>query len=237
MRLLKVRQKWLTIFAILVLVIVLGRTMWQLWEVHTLRSIVASQTGCVAPCWRGLQPQKSTEQDIVDWLDSRGKKDFGRIRITEDSYLDYVTLDAGSGNGFIRLWKDDGNLITIEIVDKFPKVTLRTILSEMGPPDTFGAQWLMDLHATHVGRLLLFYEDEGVVFQSSFIGKLPSGSVPDDCLINIKPDITFLRIHLTRVGASHEMLQYAKYPLSFTQYMTIQEWHGIGMQKIDRCDL
>ena len=53
----------------------------------------------------------------------------------------------------------------------------------MGPPDTFGAEWLMDLHATHVGGLFLIYEDEGVVFQSSFIGKLPSGSIPDDCLI------------------------------------------------------
>ena len=73
---LKRHHKWLTIFAVLILVIVLGRKMWQLWEVRTLRSIIASQTGCVAPCWRGLQPQKSTEQDIVDWLESRGKKGF-----------------------------------------------------------------------------------------------------------------------------------------------------------------
>ncbi len=228
--------KWLAVFTGLILVIILGRELWQLWEVHTLRSIVASQADCVAPCWRGLQPGISTEKNIVDWLESTGKKDFDHIAILKDSYNNRIALRSGNSEELIRLWKNDANLTAIEFMDTFPTITLGTVLSEMGPPDTFGAKWLMDMHATYVGRLILIYEDQGVVFQSSFIGKLPAGSDPDACLVNIKPDIALPYIYLTNAKASHQLLQNAKKSLKHAMYITIQDWNGVGLRKIDPCE-
>lgn len=228
--------KWLAVFAGVILAIMLIQQLCQLWRVHTLRRIIASQTDCTAPCWRGIQPGLSTEQDIADWLESTGKRDFDDIGIIKDPYNDYVGLRSGNREELIRLWKNDANLTAIEFMDTFPTITLGTVLSEMGPPDTFGSKWLMDLHATYVGRLVLIYEDEGVVFQSSFIGKLPAGSDPDACLINIKPSIGLPYIYLTGPAPSDELLQNAKRPLKHAMYITIQEWNGLGLQKIHPCD-
>ncbi len=228
--------KWLVVFAGLILTIVLIQKLCQLWQVHTLRHIVSSQTDCTAPCWRGLQPGMSTEQDIVNWLESTGERDFDHIDIIKDPYYDYIGLRSGDSEELIRLWKNDANLTAVEFMNTFPTITLGAVLSEMGPPDTFGAKWLMDLHATYVGRLVLIYEDQGVVFQSSFIGKLPAGSDPDACLINIRPDIALPYIYLTNVEPSHKLLQNAKEPLKHAMYITIQDWNGLGMQKIHPCD-
>lgn len=226
----------LTLVLLITLIIVATYTLQQ-WQRTRLREIVATAPNCIAPCWYGLWPGSSTKSDFWNWYNTTGNRNFIGVKETVDDNGHYISVLDSSimGDHGATLWFEEDLIHTIDFYDNRPRIPLNVAITELGSPDAFTADWLIDMHS-YVGGLVLFYEEEGVVLIMNFFDYLPTGSDPATCRIHVEPaKLRIDDIQLVAPGPSQAMLERSKGNLRFSRNAVVQAWHGFGMLTINPC--
>jgi len=118
---------------------------------------------CEPPCWQGLTPGVSTEQDVMHFLDTR------------QDYVDPCSVERNAHAGSILVtWKTTGRaqkenwfelhngVLQLTNLHMDTPLTLGQLLEAFGPPDKYEAAWsLLPPEPVHM-VVELFYGDLGL---------------------------------------------------------------------------
>jgi hypothetical protein len=204
-----------------------------------VREMFFSNVDCIAPCWQSLKPGESSEDDFWEWYNSDENADYDSVRAVDDLANGYHIAIQRSGSirkSVIVFWFEGEIIHTIHFWGDLPEIQIETLLTELGQPDAYAAQWQQDIEGI-VGVLTVFYEQQGIVLRTSFINELPSGSDPDDCRINVLPNnVKFDEFYIVEPGNSQRILDNAKTTLRHGKFATVRPWTGYGLLPMEPCD-
>jgi len=184
---------------------------------------------CAPPCWQGLTPAVSTEEEVQEFLRSSELVDQSCI------FRGQVTRGSGEVVGTTIQWwstanmsnvpRQFGNDCTIEdgLLQHMTiwldcEVTLEDLLERYGAPDKFTA-WREGVERSYV-KVSLFYPRDG--FEAILI-------IPHDD-VQLRPESQIVRVWYSR--SASQMEEYLRlcremgYPCAVED--TLQEWHGCG---------
>ena len=188
---------------------------------------------CEPPCWQGLTPGVSTEEEVNDFLLSSELVDQSSI------FRGAVTLGTGEVVGTTIQWwsganmssvpRQFGNDCTVEggllrhmTIWLDCEVTLEDLLERYGDPAKFTA-WLLPVDPPHV-RVTLFYPRHG--FEATL-------TIPRDD-VQLRPESQIARVWYFRsasdIGDYLRLCREVGYPCASED--TLQDWHGYGLMDL-----
>lgn len=132
-----------------------------------LKSVLASETGCTAPCWHSLQPGLSAEKDLLDLVDSSSPRLFDDISQTElnPEGIEYA-WDNKEFQIFTRARIHEDRIRLLGFQPLNNNISLGMITRSQGQPSAYGAS-VLGLHDYYV-KVNLIYEKEGIVIEANF---------------------------------------------------------------------
>ncbi len=184
---------------------------------------------CEPPCWQGLIPGVSTEEEVNDFLRSstlvdqscifRGEVTRGRGEVVGTTMQWWST--ANMSNAPRQLGNDcvimEGLLQHLTIWLDY-EVTLEDLLERYGAPDKFSA-WMEPVDPPHV-KVTLLYPGHG--FESTLL-------IPQDD-VQLRPDSQVVRVWYFRAASGIEeylhLCHEVGYPTASED--TLQDWRGYG---------
>jgi len=184
---------------------------------------------CEPPCWQGLTPGVSTEEEVNDFLRSselvdqssifRGEVTRGRGEVVGRTIQWWSTANMSNvprqlGNDCVI---EEGTLQHMTIwVDS--EITLQDLLERYGPPAKFTA-WFEGVESPYV-RVTLFYPRHG--FEATLI--IRQGEV------ELRPDGEIVSVWYFKSASQIEdylrLCREIGYPCAVED--TLQDWHGYG---------
>ena len=184
---------------------------------------------CEPPCWHGLTPGVSTEDEVNDFLRSSELVDQSSI------FRGEVTRDRGEVVGTTMQWWSTANMSSLPrqlgnnsvimqgllqylTIWLDSEVTLQDLLERYGDPDKFTA-WLEPVDPPRVVVVLL-YPRHG--FEATL-------TIPRDD-VQLRPESEIVRVWYFRSASQIEdylrLCREIGYPCASED--TLQEWHGYG---------
>lgn len=174
-----------------------------------LKSILASEVSCTAPCWRSLQPGLSTEKDFMNLVNAPGSYSFNDVKSVglNPEGTEY-TWDDKEYNTFnrVRIYKDQVKLLGFQLMNNNTTPWMATEL--YGQPDAYGA-FILGSHDFYL-ILSLIYENEGIVIEADFpIDREQLEVVTVTCTFEIDWDRIPKRLYsyLVEPGVAEEMVR------------------------------
>lgn len=165
-----------------------------------LEAIINSTSSCRLPCWHGLTPGESTENDFLTFANSEyATLHFQNLRKNENPVTFYLWYDSIMEVP-IEIRFDDNNLISFIrfAPDNF---TFGTISNQLGYPDAYEAAGFRDM--SYFVTVKFFYESEGLVV---WINTEELESYADPCKILAYQDMSVRAIYITHPGPVDEMI-------------------------------
>jgi hypothetical protein len=130
-------------------------------------SILASEPGCSAPCWRAIVPGKSTEEDFFKLIEASPSNAFNDMK---QSQLRPEGIEYGWNDdimGFFSHIRIHSNKVTlISFLSEHRDFSLSMITEVLGQPSAYGMSVLGS--EDFFILLTLVYEKDGVVIETSF---------------------------------------------------------------------
>ena len=184
---------------------------------------------CEPPCWQGLTPGVSTEEEVNDFLRSSELVDQSSI------FRGELTRDRGEVVGTTIQWWSTANMSNVprqfgndclimegllqgSIIWLDSEVTLQDLLERYGAPAKFTA-WMEGVESPYV-KVTLFYPRHG--FEATLI--IRQGEV------ELRPESEIVRVWYFRSASQIEdylrLCREIGYPCASED--TLQEWHGYG---------
>jgi hypothetical protein len=136
------------------------------------RSLLTGEP-CQPPCWQGLMPGVSTEDQVNEFLRTSPfvqRTTIYRGRVTRSGEMAGVSIDWLStanvqGAHAVNSFRVEGGVLRDIIVYLDSKATLKELLEVYGPPDGFSAG-LTGVESTRVDVVLLYPEHGFIAFLS-----------------------------------------------------------------------
>lgn len=177
---------------------------------------------CGPPCWQGLVPGMSTEEDVVCYLaQSDYVGEYYRDTYAGSTTLWWQsTLPGRSQATYNAFGITDGTLSDMVIYLDY-RVTLDRVLERYGPPDKLWAQWSTGGSAQALVNL--YYPGEG------FIPQLVVE--PSDGHHELVPETLVTRVWYfvpTTLDQLHELRDAVPFPGSGYEQSELQDWAGYG---------
>ena len=188
-----------------------------------------SEPGCDLPCWNGMKPGETSEADflvLIEDIQKTSTFDLDRFEVDAQT-IQYRWFDPTLERMIRALFGDD-RLQWIEI-DGYPN-SLREIIDELGPPDTYQA--LIAGGEQDMLSLLTFYEGQGVFIDMFTVPyKIPSTASSPICSIEVEEEIKVASIYIVQQDESEKMLE-TVWPLPSHPIMP---WTGFGTIDLSEC--
>jgi hypothetical protein len=183
---------------------------------------------CEPPCWQGLTPGVSTEEEVNDFLRSSELVDQASI------FRGEVTRDRGEVVGTTIQWWSTANMSNVPrqfgndclitegllqdlIIWLDSEVTLEDLLERYGAPVKFTA-WMEGVESRYV-KVTLLYPRYG--FEATLI--IRQGEV------ELRPDSEIVRVWYFRSASQlDEYLRLCREIGNLWSEDTLQDWHGYG---------
>lgn len=134
---------------------------------NTLESISASDTGCIAPCWRSLQPRLSNEEAFLKLVEASSPRLFNDIDHTDLSPegIEY-TWDDLEYDIFTRVRIHEDRIKLFGFQPENDDINLSMIIASYGQPSSYGA-FILGRHDYYI-ILTMVYEEKGIVVEADF---------------------------------------------------------------------
>lgn len=227
-----INKKHRGIFGVLVMMIWgLGCT--QLSPTAQLEAVVKSSANCIAPCWNGIVPGKSSGNDFLMLVNESSQRQFASLERSETPYKKQV--------GFI--WQDQkfsfeaSAFISSDVVMflkfmEWNNLTIGTVFDSLGYPTTYTAEIYQG--ESYLLNMNLFYEKIGLIIHI-FIVPFESQNYmfPPSCQVNITTDMLVHSIYLVKPGSADGLLEIL-YP-AISSYGEPKAWSGIGLLPLTSC--
>ncbi len=204
------RNRWiLLLFLTITLLVLIGSSL-VLFEVVThnkihsstqkLEAIINSTSLCKVPCWQGLTPGKSTENDFLTFANSEyANSRFQDLRKNENPVIYYLWDDFIMELPMeIRINNDNIISFISFVPDNF---IFGTIVKRLGYPDAYEAAGFSDM--SYYVTMKFFYESEGLVV---WVNTRELESFSDPCKIPASLDLYIRAIYLTQPGTANEIV-------------------------------
>lgn len=228
------RAKWGLLFIIGLSVFVMGWAGFQFVQTKRFHAIALSQETCTAPCWQYLQPGTTTESDFWNWYIANPKFK-GQPEMVEIEDSRYIYLPASYLGMTINFWFRDDILQAIEFSGNPIGIPLDRAVRELGIPNSYAAQWISDMNFYHIGGLMVFYEEAGLILLKEFLNELPTGSIEPECKVKVIPKLYIDHIYLVEPNSGQEMLENSYGKLKFQRNATVQKWQEFGLLSMHPC--
>ena len=133
----------------------------------TLKSILASETGCTSPCWRSLRPGLSSKEDFLNLVDASSSRLFYDISHTElnPEGIEYA-WDDREYHIFSRVRIHEGRISLLGFRPRNNNISLSMITELYGQPSVYGES-ILGSHDYYV-KINLIYEKDGIVIEANF---------------------------------------------------------------------
>ncbi len=165
-----------------------------------LEAIVESSPTCNVPCWQGLTPGVSTEEEFLalansEYADSR----FQDLRKNEQPVTYYFWHDRLMELPIEIRISQEG---TISFISFVPDFTFEKIVERLGYPNAYEAAGFSDL--SYYVTAKFFYESESLVVWMNTNELKPYS---DPCKILAYKDMPVRAIYITHSGSVDEMIE------------------------------
>jgi hypothetical protein len=130
-----------------------------------LTAILASEDGCVAPCWQSIIPGESSEDNLLQVIDSFTSSEFSDLNVAQLRPVGVEFLWRNRElETFIRVRLHDDEIILLGFHPHHDDFSLSMITEALGQPDSYGASILGS--EKYFVMITLIYEAKGVVFET-----------------------------------------------------------------------
>lgn len=216
----------------LTIIVVLGGCSDPLSPTEKLETIFASTENCITPCWEGITPGQSTENDFLELVNSMSSNKFEDVKRSDliPKGIRYIWYDRAIFlAGSLEIYDSTVAFISFQSKEEF---TIGTILEHLGSPETYAASFSPS--EAYVLDLYMFYENSGIVVNMRSIPfDAPSTAFQPTCEVELVADMFIREIFLLEPGSTKEIM--SRLSRELYNLEGFKTWSGLGTIKLTSC--
>ena len=197
-----------------------------------LDNLLITSNDCTAPCWNNLVPEKSSETEFLNLINSANEQSFDDLWESHNddalssSYYRWRDQSTGLLGDAVFFDQTLAYLKFHPIEKRWEEFTLSDVINILGEPDEYTASVLNGGHGEIGMFLTLIFKDAGVSLTSfSWQYEAETTSFEPDCKITIGPDQWISDLQFGRPNKRD-----GKYA-----YEPVESWPGYGEIKLTQC--
>lgn len=198
-----------------------------------LKTIVQSSPSCTTPCWNGIVPGKSNEDDFLMLVGKSNPMQFANLERSEIPYKSQVGFtwrERASSLQAAILIKND--VVSFLRFMRTNELALEMLFDSLGNPNAYTAE--ISSGEAYLFDMNLFYEEIGMVVNIRIVPfDPPSSAFSPTCQINITTSMVVRAIYFAEPGTANELLE-TLYP-AISSYTEPEPWLGVGLIPLTSC--
>ena len=184
---------------------------------------------CRLPCWREIEPGKTTEEEFLQLAESSPQIP---TDLTKFEGSDIVTYDWNDieANSFVTVYIENKTVAFIRIIP-VPEIALKDVFSVFGSPDVYVASIA---GGGGSGSLYfgMYYERSGIILEKFILPYVPTEEELASCSFVIEEDFAIEELYFVSPNRAEEMANSVEQPI-FTE---AKKWSGLGQILFTECD-